>query len=61
MWKWLKCKKETKLTQIVSEKTIREALADKNLKSTQVSSLTQRNLLTCLMKHIEIQNVQMER
>ncbi len=32
MWKWLKYKKETKLTQIVSEETIREALADENLK-----------------------------
>jgi hypothetical protein len=35
MWKWLKYKKETKLTQIVSEKTIREALADKNLKDSR--------------------------
>ena len=32
MWKWFKYKKETKLTQIVSEETIREALADENLK-----------------------------
>ena len=32
MWTWLKYKKETKLTQIVSEEIIREALADKNLK-----------------------------
>ncbi len=33
MWKWLKYKKETKLTQIVSEETIREALADENFKN----------------------------
>ena len=32
MWKWFKYKKETKLTQIVPEETIREALADENLK-----------------------------
>ena len=32
MWKWFKYKKETKLTQIVSEETITEALADENLK-----------------------------
>ena len=32
MWKWFKYKKETKLTQIVTEETIREALADENLK-----------------------------
>ena len=32
MWKWFKYKKETKLTQIVSEETIREALADENVK-----------------------------
>ena len=32
MWKWFKYKKETKLTQIVSEETIRVALADENLK-----------------------------
>ena len=32
MWKWFKYKKETKLTQIVPEEPIREALADENLK-----------------------------
>ncbi len=35
MWKWFKYKKETKLTQIVSEETIREALADENLKDSR--------------------------
>ena len=32
MWKWFKYKKESKLNQIVSEKSIKEALNDKNLK-----------------------------
>ena len=35
MWKWFKYKKETKLTQIVPEETIREALADENLKDSR--------------------------
>ena len=32
MWKWLKYKKESKLNQIVSEETIREALNDEKIK-----------------------------